>query len=74
MTNSISGEDNDDHNHNNHGYTLRGGDMLIKMCAQADVFANESILGINMKYSLVMKNVFLEIGVNVDVLERGLSS
>ena len=44
------------------------------MCAQADVFANESILLINMKHSLVMKNVFLEIGVNVDVLERGLSS
>ena len=45
------------------------------MCAQADVFANESILeGINMRYSLVMKNVFLEIGVNVDVLERGLWS
>ena len=44
------------------------------MCAQADVFANESIVGINMNYSLVMKNVFLEIGVNVDVLERGLWS
>ena len=45
------------------------------MCAQADVFANESILvGINMKYSSVMKNVFQEIGVNVDVLERGLWS
>ena len=45
------------------------------MFPQADVFATESILvGISMKYSLVMRNVFLEIGVNVDVLERGLWS
>ena len=45
------------------------------MCAKADVFANKTLLvGINMKYTLVVRNVFLEIGVNVDVLERGLWS